>query len=508
MACRILFLGLDAMDPSLLQRWAGAGELPTLSRLLSQASWGTTRNPEPICSGAVWPSFTTGVSPAQHGRFYRYQTPSGEYVGRHFPPGNLHATPFWNGLSRAGRKALVMDVPHWAISKESSAVQLVSWSSHEPEVPGGVSNPASLIQELRRRFGQPPPDTCDSTPHTASGTRALVDELLRRIDNKRSVCTALLCENDWDFFTVVFGEAHCIGHQCWATHDTTHPSHDPAIAATTGDPLLTVYRALDNALNSLIESAGTDAVVFILASHGMGPEYNESDVLDEALRRFEGVAAPAAGPLHVAIQHRSRRMPRFVRDLKWIRRLRTDVHRRLDARRLEHDRWRRSYFAVPHNHDAGAIRINLIGREHHGRVHPGDEYQAVRTALRDELSRLVNPDTGRPVVRRVLFTSDIFHGPHTEEFPDVFVEWSRQEPVTAIHSPRIGTLKLPAVTGRTGDHSAAGLVIATAKGLPAGRLREAVDVTAFAPTIAHMLGVRLDRLEAAPIAPLLRREPA
>ena len=201
-------------------------------------------------------------------------------------------------------------------------------------------------------------------------------------------------------------------------------------------------------------------------------------------------------------------MPAALRDAPVIRSLRTEVHRRLQERRLEHDRRRRSYFAVPHNHDAGAIRINLIGRERYGRVHPGAEYEDLRRQLKEELSRLVNPATGRSVVERVVFTSDIFHGPQIDEFPDLFVVWNRREPVTAIHSPRIGTLRLPVATQRTGDHSAAGLFIASANWLPAARLSEPVAVTAFAPTIATLLGIRLEAVDTAPIASILPHQSA
>jgi predicted AlkP superfamily phosphohydrolase/phosphomutase len=506
---RVLVVGFDALDKDLLQLWAREGSLPAFARLLETATWGLVQNPPLIYAGGVWPSFSTGVSPARHGRFFRYQIPPRRYTEQPSRPDNLPVRTFWEALSRAGRKVAVVDVPHSALADGLRGVQIVDWSTHEPDFEPGRSLPAPAFREVQRRFGAPSPDRCDRTAPTVADLRALTDELLARIHRKLTLSLAWLEEHDWDLFTVVFCESHCVGHQCWSLHDPTHPAHDPALAASVGDPIAHVYRALDAALGRLLERAGDDTLVLVLASHGMGPEYNESAVLDELLRRLEGTSPPTPGALRRAAQSCSRQMPSALRDLALVRTARMRVDRWLRARMLARDRMRRSYFEVPHNHNAGAIRINLVGRERRGTVRPG-HYDAVREFLRRELCRLVNPATNRPAVERVVFTSDAFSGPRVDVLPDLFVEWSRREPLTAISSPRIGTLKLPGFTQRTGDHSPAGLFAARARWLPWVRLRDPVAVTAFAPTIAHALGVTLDGVDSEPVAELVAgaRSPA
>jgi predicted AlkP superfamily phosphohydrolase/phosphomutase len=337
-------------------------------------------------------------------------------------------------------------------------------------------------------------------PLTTATVRALTDELRARIDNKLHVGLDLLGEGAWDLFAMVFCESHCVGHQCWSAHDVNHPAHDPELAAAVGDPIATVYEALDAALGQLLERAGPEAYVLVLASHGMAPEYNESAVLDDVLRRLEGVSAPSPGALHRTVQARSRQLPAALRQLPLVHATRTRVHQWLETRMLERDRMRRAYFQVPHNHNAGAIRINVAGRERYGSVRPGADYRAVRERLRDQLCRLVD-STNQPVVERVLFTAEEFDGPFVDDLPDVFVEWSRREPVTAIGSPSLGWFQLPGFVQRTGDHSPAGLLFARAPGLPSLRLAHAVPVTALAPTITRLLGVSHSG-DTAPIAEL------
>jgi hypothetical protein len=56
-APRLLFVGLDAASPDLIEPWIDAGLLSMLARLRDSATWGRTRNPPAVYTGSVWPSF-------------------------------------------------------------------------------------------------------------------------------------------------------------------------------------------------------------------------------------------------------------------------------------------------------------------------------------------------------------------------------------------------------------------------------------------------------------------
>ena len=55
-----------------------------------------------------------------------------------------------------------------------------------------------------------------------------------------------------------------------------------------GDPLLKIYRTIDAEIGRLAEAAGDDADLFVYLSHGMGPHYDGTFLLDEVLERIEG----------------------------------------------------------------------------------------------------------------------------------------------------------------------------------------------------------------------------
>lgn len=63
---RVIFVGLDGADWSLLDRYAADGTMPTLARLVREGATGTATTLHPPLSPLVWTSMLTGVSPLEH----------------------------------------------------------------------------------------------------------------------------------------------------------------------------------------------------------------------------------------------------------------------------------------------------------------------------------------------------------------------------------------------------------------------------------------------------------
>lgn len=66
---KIIFLGLDGLDPRLTERYMAAGKLPNFARLKAQGSFHRLRTTFPALSPVAWSTFATGVSPAKHNIF-------------------------------------------------------------------------------------------------------------------------------------------------------------------------------------------------------------------------------------------------------------------------------------------------------------------------------------------------------------------------------------------------------------------------------------------------------
>lgn len=66
---KLIFLGLDGLDPGLTERFMAEGKLPNLSRLAQLGSYQRLRTTFPSLSPVAWSTFATGVNPAKHNIF-------------------------------------------------------------------------------------------------------------------------------------------------------------------------------------------------------------------------------------------------------------------------------------------------------------------------------------------------------------------------------------------------------------------------------------------------------
>ena len=66
---KLIFLGLDGIDPRLAEKLMAEGRLPNLARLRKQGSFHRLRTTFPSLSPVAWSTFATGVSPARHNIF-------------------------------------------------------------------------------------------------------------------------------------------------------------------------------------------------------------------------------------------------------------------------------------------------------------------------------------------------------------------------------------------------------------------------------------------------------
>lgn len=485
MPTRLLFIGVDALDKDLVLGWADDGTMPTFRRLIAEGAWGITESPPGLFVGAIWPSFWTSVGPDRHARYCYEQLRPGSYEKVRIHPTDTQAPAFWNALSRAGKRVAVVDVPKTHVVPGFDGVHVVDWATHDPDFQGPVTQPESLAHDIVSRYGGDEVGNCNRHGQ-AREYEKLRNQLLGRVEKKRRMLTDLLASQEWDAVIAAFSDSHCVGHQCWHQHDPTHPRHDAELARRIGDPMRDVYAALDAAVGEVIEAAGPQADVIVLGSHGMRAHYDATFLLDRMLRRIEKP--------HVATASRrsaSRARRAWGRMPKGLRTVLSPLKGPAKARLGVDDAASRRFFAIPNNDAFGAVRVNLAGREPDGRVQPGEEFEATCALLEADLRAFINVDTGEPVVRRVLRTSEIYHGPMTDRLPDLMVEWNHRAPISRVHSKKTGEIAGESTRCRTGDHSSQGIFAVAGPSIVRGPVMQPVSVMDFGPTIADRLGVSL-----------------
>ena len=81
----IILIGLDAGEPTLIERWVKEGHLSTLASLMKKGVWHRLLSGGAILSGSTWVSVLTGISPAKHGAGFTHgQIKPGTYKIRRF----------------------------------------------------------------------------------------------------------------------------------------------------------------------------------------------------------------------------------------------------------------------------------------------------------------------------------------------------------------------------------------------------------------------------------------
>ena len=405
----------------------------------------------------------------RHGRYYYRQLRTGTYQTHHFSPDDLKHPPFWKALSDAGFRVAVIDVPKSPITEGLNGIQVVDWGSHDPEHPAVRCWPPELSEEVTRRFGVDPVGQCYAADRGPKEYRDLRQRLIARISRKRELIEHFLQQGDWDLFLAVFSDSHCAGHQFWHLHDPER-GHDE-VAELKGF-LKDVYIALDRAIGALLDQVDPDTTVLVFTSHGFGPHYDASVLLDEVLRRLEGRPAThwpkVTNPVRsiyrslLPVELRTRLRPLAAKSFNLVE--------RVDDLSAARDRSTRKCFMLPFNGNCGLIRVNVVGREPHGRVHTGAEFNAFSESLAADLMDVVNLETDQPVFKEVLKTADHYSGEHIDDLPDIIVRYNRGAPIRRIRSLKIGTFARQSLASRSGVHLPEGLFLVSRPGLRSGSL--------------------------------------
>jgi predicted AlkP superfamily phosphohydrolase/phosphomutase len=499
MGSRIIAIGLEAAEPDLIEKWCEAGHLPRLAALKDRWPWMRILSTTTVSSGTTWPSIFTGTSPAKHGiAFYHRQLKTGTYRICKKYADQVKREPFWDIFSRTGMRSMIFDVPATRPMKGFNGVHIGGFGVEAPNWKRRPW-PPDLVRDIKKRFGAHPLERWyQLRPQTLEEWGELQDKLISGACLKGAISKALLEEEPWDFFFTVYSESHWAGHYFWHVMDPSHPEHRTEEGSVYGNAILKVYQELDKALAGL-EDLLTDSTILVFSNTGMGPNYSGVHLLSGVLERLgmggKDTERGGIGKYLSFGKGRGNALPKIESTIPQglIDRVKFAMPERVWdtlTRRILHSGkdWRSSKaFAIPNDY-AGAIRINLKGREPHGLVAPGREYDALCDFLIEEIGRLVNPDTGKEAVSRVVRVDRLYRGENLKELPDLVVQWAGDAPLRALYSPAIGTVSGLLLDKRTGAHRPDGFLIAAGRHIRQNGASGRGNIMDIAPTVLYLMG--------------------
>jgi predicted AlkP superfamily phosphohydrolase/phosphomutase len=511
----LLVFCMEVADPDLVDRWCREGHLPNLERLRRQGSWSRLRSTNDISSGCIWPSFNTGTNPAKNGvTFHHMQLVNGTYDVDKFGPDDVGRDPFWRYLDEAGKRCAIVDAPVTGPLPGFKGTQVFGWGVEAAERHRS-SDPPEVMDAILSEIGRHPlADESDRRRFIRPVTREehvdVAEALLEGVELKGRLLRWLWKQGPWDMLLGVFGESHWADHIMYQVLDPSHPDHNPEYTEEADRLFLRLYQAHDRALGELLaEAPGATVVVF--AGSGMRPTYSGNHLLPAVLQRLGYGPKPTARdgdqasgndePKASLEDSEDSRDWAFYR-IRWLQDTIPGpvvaAAKRLVPRRLWERMTRRIAFAgsgwsesrafALMNDFSGNVRLNLKGREPKGMI-AIDEYDAVCDELAREFLELVNVETGKPAVERVIKVREEYEGDRIDALPDLAVVWSAEAPINGLRSTRIGTVRGVNPERRPGGHHPEAFVILSGPGVVVGHDLNGAHLLDLPPTFFRLLGV-------------------
>lgn len=145
---RVIFIGLDGADWSLLDQYAARGVMPTLAKLVAEGSSGTVKTIHPPLSPLIWTTMMTGVSPLEHRILDFLRVNPSTHQREPITSAERKVPAVWNMATAGGKK--VGALGYWATYPAESvnglmvSDRLFTFLFSEKTPPPGVVYPASM----------------------------------------------------------------------------------------------------------------------------------------------------------------------------------------------------------------------------------------------------------------------------------------------------------------------------------------------------------------------------
>ncbi len=360
---RAVVIGLDGVPYSLVRRLMDEGRMPNFSRLLDGGQLAPMRSVLPTVSSVAWASIVTGCNPGQHNIFgFIDRVP---HTHEMFIPNarNLTARTWVELYSGMGKRAFSMGVPTTYPPRAVNGVLISGFLAPSLQK---ATYPLQIAKELEG-MGY----VIDIDAWQAREDREkFLDEVFHTLERRCEAMFHFLSREPWDLFVAHIMDTDRLHHFLWGDVEDENERYLPWFNR--------FYERIDEVIGELVDRLDEDVVLMILSDHGFCRLKQEVH-LNYWLRQ--------AGYLTFASK-----APKQLRDLSPST---------------------RCYSLLP-----GRFYVCVSGREHNGCVAPGSEYETVRRDIASGLLEIRDPETGEPVVQKVLMREELYSGSAFEVAPD------------------------------------------------------------------------------------------
>jgi len=495
---KVFVLGLDGATWDVLKPLAEKGDLPTLARLMKAGASGTLNSIFPPLSPVAWTGIMTGKNSGKHGVFEFLEYSHNPLGGRVNSSKAIQTELVWEILGRYGKATVAGGVPMSYPPRPAPGFQLGDFLSPEG-APDFASDPA-LMKELETALGEPY-RAWSTTVHDGGNEAVALKDLTDYLEHHLKAVEFLMKRCPWDLFMFDLMATDRIQHELWHVWEPTHREARGRDLTKIRAGYVDFWRKLDAGIARIEANLPPDSTLLLISDHGFGSvdwyvNFNvwllgRGDVaLQDTLyvKQKKWFYDRGATPqwfynLMVKFKVADQRVGRFRgKQTGPIERLAESAF--LSKRHID---WSKTRAYAQGNF--GQIFINKKGRQPMGCVAPED-VRPLMDDLKAGLMAIPHPETGEPLVDKVLEREDLYEGPHAHLAPDLTVvlkDWRYR--TIGLHDFTTNKLISPSF-GPTGDHRMEGILIASGRGVKGGaHLNPDATLLDVTPTILHLLGV-------------------
>ncbi len=469
---RTVLIGLDGATFTILDPLMNNGVMPFLKKFVEQgvrAGLMSTTNP---LTPPAWTTLMTGRSPGNHGVFDFIWAEERE-TNHYFTLYNfrdIRCETIWSIVSRQNGEVCSLNFPFMAPPPSDAGYivpGLVSWKHLRLNV-----SPAELFPKLKEIEGFNAKELAwdfDMEDKAAKGVpkedfENWVDFHIRREKQWFNIARHIMKNDPRDLMAILFDGPDKLLHMGWRFLDPNlFPENPSAWEQKIRDLCLDYFRELDGFIEEIADIAGPDARIFIASDHGFGPSWHVFRV--NTWLQSQGY-------------------------LTWL-----DLDAMNEKDRKSAEKVAQKHFVMLDWDKTTAYARTITSNGIYIRVAKGpnqtgvppEKYEAFRKELMEKLLAVRDPETGKPVVKRILTREEAYPGTNNEQAPDLLLAMDDCSFLSIFNkSPVI--YKRPEVEG---THYPEGVFMARGPGISKGASLSRLSIIDVAPALLHSLGLKI-----------------
>ena len=286
---RLVVIGLDALDWSLVDELVRRGVMPNLGRLLARGAAAVQSSPPPLLSPLIWTSIATGVTAGVHGVLDFVDRDPGSGEVRPISSAARKAPAIWEMAAAAGRSSAVVGwwatfpaqaPPNGAVYSDRLTEQLMGLEAALP----GLADPAEAAAVARRlvlRGSEVTPAMLAPVLAVSAAELAAVppsgaawDEPVGGLARLMAATISAQRLTDYELergtetvFTYLEG-TDTVGHLFGAYRAPALPSADPALARRFAGVVDRYHAFVDGWLGRVAARLGPSDTMVVVSDHG------------------------------------------------------------------------------------------------------------------------------------------------------------------------------------------------------------------------------------------------